>query len=1035
MKFKQLLITRLICLLSIGLYTNNLFSQSFTKLVDPVFANKPGDWRSATMMDYDNNFTLDIFIGAGAPNANGLIYNSDNSTFLDSSSLVVVSQSSASGQSFWADIDNDCDLDVFWPDALPATNPFFLNNGTAGFSQLSNVITNSSINSVSATWLDYNKDGNIDLFVPAWTGTLNYLYRNDGNLSFTRIDTGEIATSVGATWVSIAADYDNDGDPDIFMANADANGKNFLLKNHGGAVFRNDTSSIVTKEGGKCNTASWGDFNNDGWIDLFVGRDQLSNLLYKNNGDGTFTKITTGPLASSTAKAGGSVWADFDNDGYLDIYLSTPGNVPNNNIIYMNNGNETFSAVTSGAVYSESYATEGCNAADINNDGFLDIINANRFSSPISIFLNNGNSNNFIKILLTGNTSNRAAIGTKMEIITSSGKQMRYLGAGSGRRSQEPFEIHFGLGHDTIIDTLKIFWPSNNVCTLTDVSVNAFYNIGELTCSLDSMITASFNDSSSFLTAHFNNLSDGAISSYQWDFGDGTSSTQTNPIHRYTQAGKYQVKLTVFDNFCKKTILKDSIEICPDTARLGFASFGIGQNQTFTDTSVSNGYDFQWDFGDGNSANGVNVNHRYSQGGVYTTCLYVTDSCRIDSICQTITVCNDTLEANFGQVNTAYSVSFSDSSINAHSMLWDFGDGNQDSTSINPAHTYTMPGYYTVCMVVEDDCSSDTLCKTIGICLDTAVANFSFVDNINTVSFTSTAQHASTHSWDFGDGNTSSSINPTYTYQQPGTYTVCLTVTNDCYTDTLCQTVSVCLNTTKASFNYSDTLTTVSFNSTSSNATSYLWDFGDGSFSTLQNPTYTYQQYGTYTICLVTSNNCGSDTTCKTINVCPKVAVADYSSHHLGGLNMKFYQLCTNAVSYMWDFGDGNYSASANPSYAFNSAWFFTVCLTATDSCGKTDTYCEEIDLHEFSINELALLELIKVYPNPASDYVYIELPEELTQNASVTISDLQGKVLATQPLENTATSKIDINQYASGIYIINLQLNGASKQVKVRKE
>lgn len=951
---------KVLFLLFIGLLNSGtILGQNFTKLSTPTVTGKTGSWRSTALIDYDNNFTLDIFMGAGDQNANGLLYNVGDSTFLDSSSLAVVSQSSASGQSFWADIDNDCDLDVFWPEIHSSINPFLVNNGTSGFSQMNNIVTTTQVTSVTASWLDYNNDGDIDLFVPSWNGGTNYLYRNDGNLTFTRIDTGETATSTGDILTCISADYDNDGDADIFMANNETNGKNFLLKNHGGGVFKNDTSCIIAQEGGKSNTASWGDFNNDGWLDLFVGRYQLNNFLYKNNGDGTFTKITTGALPSSTAKSGGSVWADLDNDGYLDMYLSTPGSSSNNNIIYMNNGNETFNAITSGPVYSETYSTEGCNVADINNDGFLDIVNSNRFSSPLSIFLNNGNSNNFIKMALYGSSSNRAAIGARIEIITSSGKQMRYMGAGSGRRSQDPFEIHFGLGQDTIIDTLKIFWPSNNICTLTNVPANAFYNIGELTCSLDSLATADFSDSSSFLNTHFNNLSSGSISSYEWDFGDGQTSTQTNPVHRYSQAGKYEVTLKVFDNFCKATLIKDSIEICPDTAKLGFYTNKQGTAVTFNDTSISNGYNFQWDFGDGNSDTGSIANHTYTVAGNYNVCLFVTDSCRIDTLCQTITVCSDTLTADFGYNSSALNVSFVDSSVNATSILWDFGDGTSD-TAANPAHTYANPGYYTVCQTVMDICTSTTTCKIIGVCLDTAVAKFSYSDTLNTVILTSNSQ----------------------------------------------------------------------------NANSLLWDFGDGNLSTNPNPTHTYLQYGTYTVCLIVSNDCYTDTLCQNITICPVRGIADYTYQHIGqSLAVQFQDKSTDAQSYIWDFGDGSLSSSKNPLIVYTRAWVYNVCLTITDTCGKQSTTCQNVNMMPFSIGELNLLESIKVFPNPADDFLQIELPNGIESETNISLYDLNGKLLiAKEVAENKEKVNLDLSTLAKGVYLLNLNLNGVSRQMKIVK-
>src|SRR5690606_19706568 len=144
-----------------------------------------------------------------------------------------------------------------------------------------------------------------------------------------------------------------------------------------------DTNAAMANNADSVQTSCWGDYNNDGYQDLFLARRGRTNLLYKNNGNGTFTSVSAGALTTNNGLPGSAIWGDFDNDGFLDLYLARVSSSNNSNILYRNNGNGTFNATTAGSLGSESYSTEGCNMGDFNNDGFLDIMNANRFSKPI----------------------------------------------------------------------------------------------------------------------------------------------------------------------------------------------------------------------------------------------------------------------------------------------------------------------------------------------------------------------------------------------------------------------------------------------------------------------------------------------------------------------------------------------------------------------------------------------------------------------------------------------------------------------------
>ncbi len=292
-----------------------------------------------------------------------------------------------------------------------------------------------------------------------------------------------------------------------------------------------------------------------------------------------------------------------------------------------------------------------------------------------------------------------------------------------------------------------------------------------------------------------------------------------------------------------------------------------------------------------------------------------------------------------------YTINFTNTATNTGTTLWDFGDGNT-STMASPSHTYATPGNYTVCMTETNACGSDSTCTVIGVCTAIPVANFNLVPNQLDVSFVDgTSSAPTTWLWDFGDGNTSTMASPTHTYTTAGTYTVCLTSGNGCGSDSTCQTVTVSCATTTANYTSSTTNLTTTFTDGSTGpVTSYLWDFGDGTTSTLQNPVHTYATQGSYTVCLTTTNSCSSDNSCQTINIVCPTPSANWSNAN-AGLSSIFTDMTTgNPISWLWNFGDGTTSSMQNPIHAFPTAGTYTVCLYAGNPCGQ-DTLCQTVTI------------------------------------------------------------------------------------------
>ena len=264
------------------------------------------------------------------------------------------------------------------------------------------------------------------------------------------------------------------------------------MANSGSAscLYHNNQNGTFTKveEGpfisdvSNCSGASWGDADNDGDLDLFVSTGQLGmyeNWFYVNNGDGTFTKITDSPLVNEATWSSGSAWGDYDKDGDLDLAV---GGYDGNNLLFNNDGAGNFEKVEDNEFVNDGGYTEGLAWADIDDDGDLDIFTAknNYFGGNNSMFINDGNNNNWLKVkLIRGNIAwFEYLISSRIYIYaTIFGQpvmQMRELSTqtGGGQGGQNEMTQFFGLGDATIVDSLVVFWDYDLIYTEVPVGVN-----------------------------------------------------------------------------------------------------------------------------------------------------------------------------------------------------------------------------------------------------------------------------------------------------------------------------------------------------------------------------------------------------------------------------------------------------------------------------------------------------------------------------------------------------------------------------------
>ncbi|AEE52065.1 CRTAC1 family protein [Haliscomenobacter hydrossis] len=454
-----------------------LMAQQFTQLKNSPLTTKPGDSRSINLVDLNGDGLDDVFVSKGLKGGqnNDLFFNLGKGNFQAITTDSIALDMSPSDGATFADTDNDGDLDAYVTTWYRRPNLFYLNDGKGGFTHIPKGITGSmGTYSETAAFGDYDNDGLVDIYISNSAGDKrNLLYRNKGNNDFERVSIdwlNEALPSRSANW----ADFDNDGDLDLFVANEEAQ-PNSLFRNMGKGNFEKIITDPVAKDTFSSITASWGDVNNDGFLDLFVGNagymKAQNNQLFLNTGKGGFTLAPSGPLNTDGGCSFGSAFADYDNDGDLDLFVSNgycTGEIIN--FLYRNRGDGTFERDLSSLPNYQTPCSFGTAWGDLNNDGFLDLMvstckNGEKDPEPNNlVFMNNGNANHWLKIRLQGVASNRAAIGAKIRVKTKiNGKsvwQMRELSAQTGYAGQSSLTTHFGLGTAQRIDELIVEWPS-----------------------------------------------------------------------------------------------------------------------------------------------------------------------------------------------------------------------------------------------------------------------------------------------------------------------------------------------------------------------------------------------------------------------------------------------------------------------------------------------------------------------------------------------------------------------------------------------
>ncbi len=441
--------------------------------------------------DFDGDGVEDLAF-ATFTSAELLIYKNNGITFEDYSLQLGINNTSNVQAILWADYDNDGDKDLFFT-CKNTYNRLYRNdnNNFTDITEEAGLSTDVQF-STAAAWADYNNDGFIDLYVGHRVDLIpNTLYKNNGDGTFTDVtEEANVGDTLGITSLykfplAISfVDYNNDNWQDIYIANDKENG-NTLFKNNGDGTFEDVSEQSNTNLYFNAMGIAVGDYDNDGDWDMYVSNSPEGNALLKNNGDGTFTNVANDLNISVNKICWGTNFIDIDNDTDLDLFVVASAGAKSmsdperQNELFENQGDGTFIKLNLSGINTDTSISYGTAFGDFNNDGYCDIVVINSDPTYSALWKNSGGSNNWIKLQLEGNVSNRDGIGSTIKVYLGSSSFIRPVKCGSSYLSQNSAIQTIGVGSESVIDSIIINWPSGHIDVMRNVNVNSFYVVEE----------------------------------------------------------------------------------------------------------------------------------------------------------------------------------------------------------------------------------------------------------------------------------------------------------------------------------------------------------------------------------------------------------------------------------------------------------------------------------------------------------------------------------------------------------------------------
>ena len=422
-------------------------------------------------VDLNNDFYPELYMTNSWKGFDNHFYSNQKQAYIKDSTLFKLKYKSYSNGCAFADLNNDGFIDLCLANANNKCNTVLFGSKNHGYFEHS-IDTNTTNQSYSIAIADVDNDGAVEAYISNFHSQKNMFYRLNEN-KFIEIDSTEITRDSSSTLFSTWSDLNNDGLQDLIVCNDSVN---YIFKNEGNLSFIriNNDFSIDNEITYGCSVS---DYNNDGLMDIFTTNWAGKNCLFQNNGNFELEKLDMYHFNHDYHNSEGSCWGDYDNDGYSDLFITNDGV----NLLYRNLEGKAFEKKPFPTISDTNRNSNGVVWTDYNLDGGLDLIIANVGNQRNQIFKSSRNRNNWVKIKLEGTISNKSAIGARIIVYAGNLAQHQEVQAqsGGGCGSQKPYLLHFGLAQNTLVDSIRIKWPLSPMVTKTNLNCNSIYSFKE----------------------------------------------------------------------------------------------------------------------------------------------------------------------------------------------------------------------------------------------------------------------------------------------------------------------------------------------------------------------------------------------------------------------------------------------------------------------------------------------------------------------------------------------------------------------------
>ena len=484
----------LVCVLTPG----GLLAQPFASMATPGAFDGFRKGNGVAVADYDGDGDLDVYLVAYPqydptdPETWNRLFRNDGGRFVEVTATAGVESRPTGypvgqmGNKFgaaWGDYDNDGDPDLFLSQIGP--DVLYRNEGDGTFTDVTGQAgvagPDPEAHDTSALWWDYDRDGDLDLYVSAWVHA-NRLYENRGDGTFADVTGTAGLGDTGQTWTSIPLDADRDGWPDLYVVNDF--GPNRFYRNRGNGVFEEATALYGLEDPGHGMGVAVGDVNNDGFFDLYLTNDTdyFLNPLFMGQEGAPFRNEAVALGVSDADWGWGTEFFDYDLDGDLDLYAVNGFPVdPGHNFLFVNRFVETnvpgFEDLSAASGANGEADARGLVVFDYDGDGRLDMLVANWEETPY-LYRNMTTTGNWLMFDLVGTASNRTGYGATIH-LKAGGHWMHRAYDGVDFLGQSITPTHFGLGEAVTADSVRVVWPSGHVDVLVHLPANQRVRVKE----------------------------------------------------------------------------------------------------------------------------------------------------------------------------------------------------------------------------------------------------------------------------------------------------------------------------------------------------------------------------------------------------------------------------------------------------------------------------------------------------------------------------------------------------------------------------